>query len=400
VRAVHARAVRAPLDAILSWMKSVPDRSTGLALTSLHQVRARRGAVWLEILLALLLAPAGLYLLVRYTFGMHAVRRVADDQVAIVLDNLSGARRVVATPGYLVVAPWWQAVYCLDKSPRAFVMEGNRQSGPKHVPRLMARAKDGSSFTFAELALQYALIPDAAGRALDDGGADASSSALLVRAYARSILRDEIGRYGVEDVARPDVMQAATQRSLERLNASLAAHGIEVLEIATPKPTFDPAYESLISRRKVFNQDAERLKGEIERLEQEKAQRETRVHNEKEIEMRVLEGNLARDVKLAEKDAIRVRQDADIEFLEKSRAASAAELEKAGQAAVLSAKYRAQAQDLQAETRALERFGDLAVRAALVQKLAGIEFSLLPYSRDPAPKRIEYEDMAGSKLEK
>ena len=359
------------------------------------QRRSRRapssGSIALEIVAALLVAPVLLYVVLRYALDMHAVRRVADDQVAVIVDNLSGRRRLVTTPGYVTVLPWLEDVYCVNKSPNAFVMKGN-EPGTNLAPRLLVRAKDGSSFVFQELALQYALAPDAAARLLDDSGGDESSASRLVRAHARSILRDEIGRHGIEDVVRPDVMQSATRRSLERLNEDLAVHGIEVLEIATPKPSFDPAYESLISRRKVFNQDAERLKGDIERLEQEKSQRETRVRNEKEIELRTLDGNMARDIKVAEKERIRSDQDADIEFLEKSRAGAGAKLEREGQAAVLAAKYRAMGEDLATETLALERYGELAVRSALVKKLAGIEFDLVPYSRDPAPKRVEYED--------
>ena len=353
-----------------------------------------RGSIALEIAVALLFAPIVLYLVLRYGFGLHAVRHIADDQVAVIVDNLTGRRRVVTTPGYVTVLPWLQDLYCVDKSPNAFVMKGNAPEGANLAPRLLVRAKDGSSFVFQELTLQYALSPDAAARVLDDSGGDEMCKSRLVRAYARSILRDEIGRHGIEDVVRPDVMQSATRRSLERLNADLAQHGVEVLEIATPKPSFDPAYESLISRRKVFNQDAERLKGDIERLQQEKSQRETRVRNEKEIELRALDGNLARDIKVAEKERIRSDQDADIEFLEKSRAGAAVKLEREGQARVLAEKYRAMGEDLAAETRALERYGELAVRGALVKKLTGIEFDIVPYSRDPAPKRVEYDDAA------
>ena len=359
-----------------------------------------RGRAWFEIALALALTPLAVYVVLRYALDMHAVRRIADDQVAVILDNVSGERRVVTTPGYVFVLPWLQDVYCLDKSPNAFVMQGNEQDGVNHVPRLLARSKDGSSYTFRDLALQYALVPEAAGAVLDDSGPGDGFKTALVRAFARSVLRDEIGRFGVEEIVRPDAMQAATRQSLERLNAGLKAHGIEILEIATPKPTFDEAYENRISRRKVFNQDAERLKGDLERLAQEKAQRETRVQNEKDVELRALEGNLARDVMAAEKDAMREKGDADIEYLEKTRAAAALKVEREAQAAVLVASYRAAAQDLEEETRALERWGEIAVRAALVKKLAGVEFDLIPYSRDPSPKRLEYEDVAAAKVKK
>ena len=42
------------------------------------------------------------------------------------------------------------------------------------------------------------------------------------------------------------------------------------------------------------------------------------------------------------------------------------------------------------QAQALERRGEVVVREAIIEKLRSIKFTLIPYSRDPAPKRLEH----------
>jgi hypothetical protein len=363
----------------------------------------RRGRWILPIVLSLLLSPALLWLGAYRRTGDSGLVHVADDQIAVILDRWSGERRVVSRPGYVAFLPLLQKVHLLDRSPRALVMQGSRPDGGDRVPQLMARAKDGSSFWFGNVELQYALVPEASAAVLDDAGSEgtekggASKGAVvkkgLLLAQARSILRDEFGRYTSEEVARGECIQPATRAAFARLNAALRPHGIEVLGISAGQPSFDKAYEDAIARRKTFDQDAEQLQAQLERLEKDKTQREARAREDKEVEMKKLEGDLVRDLGAAVRDDIRIRQDADDFFLDEQKAGLAMKLEKQGQAALLKARYVGAARAVYKEGLDLERSGDLPVREALVKKLAGIQFDLLPYSRDPAPHRVEYESV-------
>lgn len=358
----------------------------------------RTGRLVVDILLALLVAPVFLYFALRRIAHTDGVTEVHDDEIAIVVDALSGSRRVITAPGYQVYVPWSQEVYRLDKSPNPFVMEGNLNPDVNHVPLLRVRARDGSTFWFDSLTIQYVLMPDAAARVLDDSGPDEGFKEKLLRAYARSILRDEFGRFSPEDAVRPEILQAATRAGLERLNRALKPHGIEVLEISTPKPAFDKAYEDLIARRKLGDQQVERLKQRLVEMESERTAREAAIRKDKELETRRLEGNLVKDLGAAERENIRMKQDADILFHDKSEAGRAAKIEMQTRAAMLTARYTAMAQDKKDEILVLEQWGETAVRAALVKKLLGIEFNLVPYSRDPSPQRVEYENAQASAL--
>jgi len=345
----------------------------------------------IEAGIGLVLAPIVVWACVKSLSGNLGLTRILDDEVAVHVDYGRGTETTVTMPGYRAYLPWLQEVYRLDKSPNAFLMKGNVSDGANHVPRLLVRANDGSSFWFDDLTLQYALIPDRADVVLRDAGPADAFKGHLLHGHARAILRDEFGRYSAEDVARPENLREATQRALVRLNAALNPHGIEVLEISTAKPSFDKNYEEQIARRKLANQEVERLRAEMGQIERQKEQRLQAVRYDKERELKQLRSNLAYDLGVARKEVIRATAEADVSYQEMVTTARLTKLERETAAASESSRNRALFDDAKKHAAALEARGEAAVRSALVSKLAGIEFSLVPYSRDPAPQRIEQE---------
>ena len=321
--------------------------------------------------------------------------RIADDEIAIVLDHLSGERRVVVEPGNHLFVPFFQEVRRFDKSPNVYTMQGAEREGPNHAPRLDVRANDGSSFWFESSSVHYALIPERAGELLADSGPGERFKETLVDAYARAVLRDELGRTSAEEIVLPDVLHAATRSSHERMNELLAPHGVSVLEISIPKPRFDAEYEVAIERRKVADQTIQHLRAKRGQLERERLQLEARARKEKEIERRQLETALERELLAAEREAIQIRTGADAYFLEKVAQGEAAREQMMQQAESLTASYVLEAEGLAARLAELERRGDLVVRAALIARLPGIQFDIVPYSLDSQPERV-YSGPAGS----
>ncbi len=358
---------------------------------SARPLRRRR---WIEPIAALVIAPLLVVECVRRLAHDPGVAEIRDDEVGVVVDAWNRDVEVVDTPGYRPYLPWFQEVHKIDKSPNAFVFRGNKATDLNHVPRLLVRARDGSSFWFEELTLQYALRVERAASVLDDSGGGEAFKEELLRAHARAILRDEFGRFSAQDAGKPESLQVATRASLDRLNTALERHGIEVLEVSSPKPAYDKGYEDLINRRKLANQEAERLRAQIAALQADGKLREQRVRKDKDLEMLKLEGNLARDLGAAQSELVRARAEADNVFAEKLSQGRTAKAEKELQAAVLAAKYRGLAEDARGRAEALRVHGSGAVRAALVDQLANVQFTLMPYARDPAPKRVEYEQPA------
>jgi hypothetical protein len=295
----------------------------------------------------------------------------------------------------VVFVPLLEKVHRIDRSPRVLRREGNKPDGRDRVPQLFARAEDGSSFWLKDVEVQYALLPEAAAAVLDDADPDVVVKPALLAAAARSTLRGELGRFTSEEVARGGCLQDVKRDAAARLNALLRPHGIEILGISLGKPTFDEAYEEAIRRRATFAQEVGELEGRLVRLEKEQEQKETAARVEKDVELRKLEGVSGQSLAAARRNEVRVRQEADDAARALVEGGRTAKREKELEAELLKAKYVAAARGVYREGLELESSGELPVRAALVRKLAGIQFDLVPYSRDPSPQRIEYES-AGS----
>lgn len=336
-----------------------------------------------------LIVVGGIFLAVT---GKLGVVYVSDKQVAVKVNYVSGERSVIGAPGYKIFLPFIQEIFPIDRSSQRFTMEGNRIVGVHHVPRLTVRARDGSNFWFETLEVQYKLIQSETAFLLDDSGTGDSYKGEWIKGFARSILRDEFGKYTAVEAADPTVYQAASRDGSERINELLRPHGIEVTKVITPKPKFDPEYERAIEERKEANQEVERLIAKEEQLRQERKQRLAAVQKEKEIEMQSLEGELVKELREAERDRIRIKFAADEYSIGRVAGGEAQKAEMIAQARGLTAKYTKEAEGLTKKAEALEERGEVVVREAIIEKLMNIRFTLIPYSRDPAPRRLEHSE--------
>lgn len=352
-------------------------------------VRAPKRRWWrptrLEIALGLAAVPMFAWIGLTKIADERGLARVDDGQVAVVVDHAHATSRVSSAPGLRPFVPWFQEVFALDKRPIEFRFEGNEKGTLNRFPRLVVRANDGSSFWFDTFTLQYALTPNAAARVLADSGPGNAYQEKLVNAFARSVLRDEFGYFSCEEIVRPENLHAATNEARRRLNEYLKPHGIEVLEVAVAKPRFDPLYEKAIERRKVGNQEIEHLRAQIDTLEQERHQRISRALEEKESELMVRHGNLARDRLAAEQEAIKTRNAADVFALQKRAEAKTLADKRSAEADALVARYTLEADGLKAHADALAVQGEDTVRAALIDRLATIEFNIQPFVQPEAP---------------
>lgn len=326
------------------------------------------------------------------TMGKLGVVNVSSEEVAVKMNYVSGNRTVITTPGYQIYIPFLEEIFKFDRKPQKFDMEGKRAISFNHVPFLTVRAKDGSNFSFDDLEIQYAIIPGDTATTIDDSGPDDGFKREWIHAFARSILRDEFGKFTAVEVADPTSYQAARIASEERLRAMLEAHGISLIQVICPKPRFDPDYEQAIEDRKVADQEVEKLREEESRLLNERERKLAAAQKEKEIEWQSLRGTLTKALLNAEQQQIFMEKGADAYAVEKGYKAKAENAQLVQQALGLTAKYTKEAEGLMARSVALERRGEVIVREALISKLKEIEFTLVPYNRDPAPKRLEHVD--------
>jgi regulator of protease activity HflC (stomatin/prohibitin superfamily) len=315
--------------------------------------------------------------------------------VAVKVNYITGAEEVITTPGFKLYIPFVQEVFTLDRTTQDFLMQGAEYHDASHVPLLTVRAVDGSNFRIDDLRIQYELIPGEAGTVLDDSGPQNGFKEEWIKAHARSILRDEFGRYSAVDVADPTVYKQAPAAAKDRLNEALGPHGLKIVLIKTPNPKFDDKYEQAIDRRKEADQEVERLIAKVDQLDQEKEQRVAAVERQGQVRMKVLQGELIRQLREAERAFEEVRLAADAYATERTADGEALQSQLVATARGLEAKYRKEAEGIASKTKALAERGQVVVREALVKKLAQISFTLVPYSRDSEPKRLEHSGSSG-----
>lgn len=332
-----------------------------------------------------------LVLMVAFVTGRGGIVEVRDDQVAVVVNYLNGESELVTQPGYQIFLPFVKQAFLFDKSPQKFLMQGPKDVDENHVSKLTVRASDGSNFFFEDVEIQYELLPEKAPDMLWDSGPGDAFKYEWIRTYARSILRDEFGKFSATEVADPTVYGPATMTVRERLNAALEVHGVKIIQIVTPKPKFDAAYEKAIEDRKIANQEVERMRTKALQLQQERDRRLARIDSDRAVEFEVLKGELEKNRVDAERDRVQVERAADAYSKQTVAQGEAQRSKLIEQARGMEEKARKEAEGLAAQIEALEKQGEVLVRERLAQRIADMSFELVPYTRDPSPDRVELE---------
>ncbi|MHC4845869.1 MAG: SPFH domain-containing protein, partial [Planctomycetota bacterium] len=288
--------------------------------------------------------------------------------------------------------PFLQQAFVFDKTPQQFLMEGDRDLDANHVEKLTVRAADGSNFWFDRMEIQYHLIPDKADFVLSDSGAGDAFKINWVRAFARSILRDEFGRFSAVEVADPTVYKSATLVAEQRLNALIEPHGVRIIKIVTPRPKFEAKYEQAIEDRKVADQEVEKLKIQAEQLTQERERRLAQIESRRSVDFERLKGQLEAKRIETEREQVQIELSADAYSKQRVGEGTALRAAAVEESRGLREKAENEAEGLRAITAALETGGEVLVREQLTTMLRKIRFTLVPYSRDPAPTRVELLD--------
>jgi membrane protease subunit HflC len=316
---------------------------------------------------------------------------IEPGQVAVRVNNLTGARDTIVQPGLVVRAPFGlSSIYVVDASPQTFVMKGDKAIDDLHVAELTVRASDGSNFLFNDTTIIFQVLGDEAESAVRDAGTGASFRRWM-RPYSRSILRDEFGRESTISVSNPANFGAATERARTRLNELLAPHGLVVTQIVTPRPRFSEDYENLIESRNEAENQLAVIGSDLARAGTDRSRRlaevdrdQNKVIQEKRAE---LEATLATAV-ASQAETIREADAYRIDTVAKGQAALAAAQTKAEELrGQLLAEYSAQKATIDAfQNQPVER-----VMERLGQKLAGVTIAIQPWSRDASPSRVELE---------
>ena len=317
-------------------------------------------------------------------------------QVAVRINNITGATEVITQPGLIMRLPFGiHTVYMLDVSPQTFHMRGPTNKNALEGKELDVRASDGSLFAFNDTTLLFRAIPGRADVTIRDSGLGHAYYEWMLP-YARSILRDEFGRESTISVSNPTSFGQAEERAKKRINKLLGEHGIEVTSVVTPRPRFSKEYEDLIESRNQTENQLAVIDSELSRAKTERDRKLAEVERDQNKIVQTKRAELETTLATAVTAQTETKRVVDTLKIEKLGAGQAARSAATGKAVELKGQLDAQYQSRKAEIDAFRNQPVERVMERLGERLKGVTIQIQPYKNDGSPQRVQLENVGGA----
>lgn len=320
---------------------------------------ARRKARKLPIRLIIIASVLGVLFIIG---GIFAYRNlgyyyVAADEVAVVVNNLTGGVKTIDRAGVVIYIPFLQNVYTLDKREQILVMSSANitPAQPEGNP-LWVKAIDGGDVSL-DMTIHYRIMPGKADYIIQDSGFGNAFKEKWLYDYGRAICRYNLGELRVDDFPFAERRAEKANQAKAELNKHLNPHGIYVIAVNIQDYRYYREYAEQIHERRLADKEVQ------EQIARASAARENQrrviVEETKKMDVEVarFRGDLQKREIDAEAKAESIRHDAEA-YYEKVRIEADAEYEKLAQRAkaVLAAK-KAEAEGILELKKALEGEG-------------------------------------------
>jgi regulator of protease activity HflC (stomatin/prohibitin superfamily) len=320
---------------------------------------ARRKAKRLPIRLIIIASMLGVLSILG---GIFAYRNlgyyyVAADEVAVVVNNLTGGVKTIDRAGVVIYIPFLQNVYTLDKREQILVMSSANitPAQPEGNP-LWVKAIDGGDVSL-DMTIHYHIMPVKADFIIQDSGFGNAFKEKWLYDYGRAICRYNLGELRVDDFPFAERRAEKANQAKAELNKHLNPHGVYVITVNIQDYRYYREYAEQIHERRLADKEVQ------EQIARASAARENQrrviVEETKKMDVEVarFRGDLQKREIDAEAKAEAIRHDAEA-YYEKVRIEADAEFEKLSQRAkaVLVAK-KAEAEGIMELKKALEGEG-------------------------------------------
>jgi SPFH domain / Band 7 family len=328
--------------------------------------------------------------------GSRSCTSLEPGQVAVRVNNITGAVDTITQPGLILQLPFGiHSVARIDASQQTFHMHGDKPVSDLEVEELTVRASDGSNFIFGDATILFQVVRGSAADLLRDSGADHGYRKWM-KPYARSILRDEFGRESTISVSNPVNFEGATNRARARMNELLAPHGLEVMSIVTPRPHFTDEYENLIESRNQTENQLAVIDSELQRAATDRQRQLAEVMRDQNQKIQEKRAALENQLAQAQTAQTQTTREADAYRIDKVAAGNAALSGSQRTAEELSGQLLAQYEQKRAQIEAFKNQPVERVMERLGERLQGITIDIQPFTSDASPKRIQVEQAAAA----
>lgn len=284
-------------------------------------------------------------------------KEVQADEVAVIINNITGNIKTIDRAGAVVYYPFIQDLYILDKREQEAPMTSANISAdfPQGNP-IILKTRDGGDVSI-DLVILYRLISKMASKVVQDTGFGEEFKEKWIWDYARTICRYEFGDLTISEFPDSVKREEKIKRSANELNKLLNPHGILVTSLNFIDYRYYREYAEKIHERRLADKEVE------EQVQRAKAARKNqdRVVTEetKKLEVSISRymGTLHQMEIDARAEANRIRSDGKA-YLIKARLDADAEYDRLEKhAASILAVKKAEAEGIYALRKALEGAG-------------------------------------------
>jgi membrane protease subunit HflC len=328
--------------------------------------------------------------------GARSCTSVEPGQVAVRVNNITGDIETITQPGLIMELPFGiHSVHRIDASQQTFHMKGDKDVSDLETEELTVRASDGSNFVFDDATILFEVDRPKAFDLIRDSGLQHGYRQWM-KPYARSILRDEFGRLSTITVSNPAEFDGATHAAKDRLNKLLAPHGIEVMNIVTPKPHFTQEYEDLIESRNQTENQLTVIDSELQRAATDRQRQLAEVARDQNQKIQEKKAALENELAQALTAQTQTKREADAYRIDKVAAGQAALAGAQRKTDELTGQLAAQYDQKRAEIEAFKNQPVERVMERLGERLEGVTIEIQPWANDATPRRLQIEQAGGA----
>ena len=295
------------------------------------------------------LAIVGIFVARQFTW-----KNIVADQVAVLVNNLTGNIRSVTRAGAVLYYPFIQDIYILDRPEQILKMTAANIS--KKDPRgnpVVVRSIDGGEVAL-DVTIQYRIIPEIANKVILFSGKDLSFKTKWILDYGRTICRYCYGEMSINEFPNSSKRDEQSQKASTELNEMLNMYGIMITSVNVLDYRYYREYAEKIQERRLADKEIQEQQAMTAASKRNKEKVVIEETKKMEVEIARFTGQLDKSILEAEGNVARIRNDADT-YLIKTKIEADAEFRKlANQAKALFAQKKAEASGILELKNALE----------------------------------------------
>ncbi len=184
-------------------------------------------------------------------------KEIQADEVAVIINNITGKITTIDRAGAVVYYPFIQGLYILDKREQEAPMASENISAdfPQGNP-IILKTRDGGDVSI-DLVIQYKLIAKQAGAVVQNTGKKEQFKEKWINDYAKTICRYEFGDLSISEFPDAQKRKKKIESSTKALNKLLNPHGIFVTSLNFIDYRYYREYAEKIHERRLADKEVE-----------------------------------------------------------------------------------------------------------------------------------------------